>query len=251
MDMSAFFKSIHLRGPGKRLARLLLAAVATANLMLGIPAARADDEAPADDFALVDEPTSVDAVPTLADRCVGLPWSANVSLRDPLVFTYFYYWYSDESLSDPALAQLPPADQSFNWGDPSWHGRQLDDMRAAGIDVALPVFWGTDQDWSTVGLDTLVRARQEILLAGGSPPALGLFLDTNFLAQVLIDRPELSDLSSDDGMDFMADQAAEFFYRVPPCHLLTVDGRPIVFIWRPDTEDGTKFTYAGNVLTAL
>jgi hypothetical protein len=127
----------------------------------------------------------------------------------------------------------------------------LEDMHAAGVDVALPVFWGADLDWSMGGLDTMVQAREEMLRAGRSAPSLGLFLDTNFLAQVLIDRPELSDLSSEQGLDFVADQAAEFFSRVPPCHLLNVDGRPVIFIWRPDTEDGARFTYRGDVLTSL
>jgi hypothetical protein len=128
---------------------------------------------------------------------------------------------------------------------------QLQDMQAAGIDVALPVFWGDDLDWSIGGLDTMVQAREEILLAGGNAPALGLFLDTNFLARVLVDRPDLADLSSDDGIDFMTDQAAAFFAHVPACHLLNVDDRPVVFVWRPDTEDGSRFTFDGNVFTVL
>ncbi|MFN0070189.1 MAG: hypothetical protein ACKVVP_01705 [Chloroflexota bacterium] len=185
------------------------------------------------------------------DRCQGLPWVPSFTLRDPLVFTYFYYWYSTQSLTDPDLAQFPPRDQPFHWGDPAWHARQFEDMHAAGVDVALPVYWGTGLEWSTDGQDAMVQARAEMLQSGRSAPSLALFLDTNFLAEVLADRPELADLSSAEGLDFMADEAAGFYARVPACHWLTVDGRPVIFLWRPDTEDGARFTYANDVLAVL
>jgi hypothetical protein len=103
---------------GIRLARMLLAAITAASVLINPPIARAEDDMAEDEPILVEESTPAQQEAALADRCAGLPWAVNVSPRDRLVFTYFYYWYSDESLSDPGLAQFPPAGQSFNWWDP-------------------------------------------------------------------------------------------------------------------------------------
>src|SRR5262245_40567928 len=128
MEMLISLRSTPPIEPGIRLARLLLAVITAASLLLSPFAVQAQDEMGEDEPAVVEEtiPEQPEAAP--ADRCAGLPWAVNVSPRDRLVFTYFYYWYSDESLSDPGLAQFPPAGQSFNWWDPDWHARQLEDM---------------------------------------------------------------------------------------------------------------------------
>jgi hypothetical protein len=42
-----------------------------------------------------------------------------------------------------------------------------------------------------------------------------------------------------------------FFDRVPACHWATVDGRPLIFLWRPDTEDGDAFRFDQDAIDAL
>ena len=39
-----------------------------------------------------------------------------------------------------------------------------------------------------------------LLAAGVRPPAIGLFFDTNLYATILPERPELSNLTTDDGI---------------------------------------------------
>lgn len=187
----------------------------------------------------------------LADQCAGVPPALNVGARVPLVFTYFYYWYSEESLTDPQLAQRPPMNTPFHWSDPAWHARELEDMVNAGVDVVLPVYWGSREDWSRGGLDALVEARTARLQAGLPAPSLGLFFDTNLLSLVVAERPELADLTDEAGIEFLVDEMMAFFDRAPACHRLSIDSQPVIFVWRPDTEDGAQLTFRGDILTEL
>jgi hypothetical protein len=169
--------------------------------------------------------------------------SAVFGRDDHLVMTYYYYWYDEASLRDPALSQHPPAEPALDWRSVRWHERQLADMASAGIDVALAVYWGDTDTWSLDGLDAMVQARENLLSAGVRAPAIGLFFDTNMYAMILPERPDLNDLTTDDGLDMMADQIGGFLDRVPPCHRARVDGRPLAFFWRADTEDGDQFKF--------
>jgi hypothetical protein len=167
--------------------------------------------------------------------------------------SYLYYWYDAESLDDPSLALHPPPGEPFDWRDPSWHRQQLADMGRAGIDVALAVYWGDRPDWSANGLTAMVKARQSLLAVGQQPPAIGLFLDTNLYASYELDDPDtpLTDLTDGDSLDFLADQIAGFFDRVPPCHRAQIDGRPLVFLWRPDVEGGTPLNFDQHTFERL
>jgi hypothetical protein len=177
---------------------------------------------------------------------LGRANSAVFGRDDRLVMTYYYYWYDEASLKDPALSQHPPPEPALDWRSVSWHERQLADMASAGIDVALAVYWGDTDTWSLDGLDAMVKARENLLSAGLRAPAIGLFFDTNMYAMILPERPELNDLTTDDGLDMMADQIGAFLDRVPPCHRARVDGRPLAFFWRADTEDGDRFKFDDN-----
>ena len=80
--------------------------------------------------------------------------------HDKIALTYYFYWYnvhSGEHFFNPldrtdSLTDHPPDDSlsDFSYTDVSWHQQQMKDMLAAGIDVALPVYWGNNQDffWS-------------------------------------------------------------------------------------------------------
>ena len=67
----------------------------------------------------------------------------------PIVATTYFYWYdaaTNEHIIDgdgtDALTDHPPTLEGFSYRNVDWHARQLDDMIASGIDVALPVYWG-------------------------------------------------------------------------------------------------------------
>ena len=189
------------------------------------------------------------AAPSLACRSGQQP--AGPRAEDQLVLTYLYYWYDALSLDDPGLTLHPPSGTPFDWADPSWHRQQLADMTEAGVDVALAVYWGDGPTWSIHGLDALVAARESLLISGQRPPTLGLFFDSNLYANLLADFPALGDLTSDAGLDIFAGQIASFFERVPPCHWARIDGRPLIFLWRPDTEDGGVLRFEPSTLEAL
>lgn len=179
------------------------------------------------------------------------PAARSFRADDRLVMTYLYYWYDPASLAEPALTLRPPVGQPFDWRDPSWHRRQLADMADVGVDVALAVYWGAGLTWSVEGLDRLVDARDSLLASGARPPALGLFFDSNLYASLLAEDPTLADLTSDIGLETFANQVASFFERVPHCHRALVDGRPLIFLWRPDTEDGGVLRFEPGTLDAL
>lgn len=182
-----------------------------------------------------------------AETCSG----RDVTAQTPLALTYLYYWYDAESLQDGALTLHPPLGQPFDWRDPSWHAQQLRDMDEAGVDVALAVYWGSGLDWSREGLEHLVEAREAMVRAGEHPPAVGLFLDSNFLAALTPDDPSLPDLTTDADMSFMVDEIEKFFAIVPACDRLTVNGEPLIVLWRPDTEDGDVFIFDQDTLETL
>jgi hypothetical protein len=183
--------------------------------------------------------------------CPGEGGAGSFAASDRLAMTYLYYWYEQASLDDPALTLRPPADQPFDWHDPAWHRQQLVDMEYAGIDVALAVYWGDVPEWSVRGLDELAAARGSLLASGAHPPAIALFLDTNLYTTLLPDEPELVDLMQARGQDVLADQVAGFFHRVPSCHWARIDGRPLIFFWRPDTEDGDVLKFDQDTMAGL
>lgn len=181
----------------------------------------------------------------------GILKAASFGPNDRLVMTYYYYWYDQASLLDPAMSQHPPADPPLDWRSVAWHERQFADMASAGVDVALAVYWGDTDAWSVQALAPMVQARENLLAAGLRPPAIGLFFDTNLYAQILPDRPELADLTTEAGLDMLAHQVGTYLEQVPPCHRARVDGRPLAFFWRADTEDGDYFTFDDRTFAGL
>ena len=142
--------------------------------------------------ALLSGRSAPSAVATVrSDSCVSGDGPAGFRADDRLVMTYLYYWYDSAALDAPALALHPPANQPFDWRDSDWHRRQLADMAEAGIDVALAVYWGDGPTWSTGGLEALVAARASLLAEVATPPAVGLFRDTNLCPALVRESPKL------------------------------------------------------------
>lgn len=110
-------------------------------------------------------------------------------------------------------------------------------MEAAGIDLALMVFWGAPSEhdpkaqlyWSYDGLGPLVRARDELLAEGKHPPAIGLFYDTSTLQYN--EWHEHIDLTTDYGRQWFYATVRDFFSCIPARHWAMMDGHPIVLLY--------------------
>jgi hypothetical protein len=169
------------------------------------------------------------------------------------VFTYFYYWYQPPD-GDPKNPQAShdltlhfPPDRPGDWRYKDWYLAQFQDMAAAGIDVALPVYWGhqlyPETTWSTGGLEPMVAALDELARAGKPYPKLGLFFDT-----YVIDG---ADLTNPDKLGWFLTQLREYFKRVPARHRAMQDGRPIIWLYLSNfanSFDVDTFRNVGDVL---
>jgi hypothetical protein len=166
--------------------------------------------------------------------------------KDRLVGTYYFYWY-DSSTKDhiidgdgtDALTTHPPTLADFSYKSVRWHRQQLEDMEAAGIDVALMVFWGSPAEhapnthlhWSFAGLPPLVRAREELLRAGKHPPQIGLFYDTSTLQHNHWNYH--ADLTTDYGRKFFYATIRDFYSCLPPQHWAMIENKPVVLLYSP------------------
>ncbi len=160
---------------------------------------------------------------------------------EPLVLTTYFYWYDIHTKShildadgSDALTDHPPTLDGVSYREPTWHRQQLRDMAVAGIDVALPVYWGTPgapDCWSDVGLPPMVQARQELTQGGEAVPRLGLFYDTSTLQY----NPQHYhvDLRTAAGRRWFYGTIRNFFSLVPPADRACVDGRPLVLLYAP------------------
>ena len=165
---------------------------------------------------------------------------------DDLLFTYYFYWYDiysgahiwdDPDQTDDALQDHPYTMEDFSFKSVAWHKKELLDMMDAGIDVALPVYWGAArmmERWSVEGLINLVRAEQELIAEGKTPPKIGLFFDTSTLKggeYVLKSADGATDLASPFGKAFFFKHIRDFYSLIPPALWARIDGRPVVWLY--------------------
>jgi len=158
--------------------------------------------------------------------------------NDRLVMTYFFYWYNVDTGEHifhhdgrDYLTDHPATTEDFTYTSPAWHRKELEDMLAAGIDIALPVYWGCPfcQDWSTVGLEKLVEACDEMTAEGIEPPKIGLFYDTSTLQYNSPHRQ--IDLTDQYGRDWLYATVRDFFAIVPPKYWAMIDGKPLILLY--------------------
>jgi len=157
----------------------------------------------------------------------------------PLVATSYFYWYDAETKlhvvnrdGTDALTDHPPTLDGFSYKNVAWHARQLADMTAAGIDVALPVYWGVPygvKNWSDEGLPPLVAARQRLLDEGKRVPRIGMFYDTSTLRHN--GRHYHVDLTTPAGRLWFYGTIRNFFSLIPARHRACIDGKPLVFLY--------------------
>ena len=167
---------------------------------------------------------------------------------DRIVATHYFYWYrwpdehffDDAGHTDTGLRHHFPDRASVSYESRSWHRRQMQDMTAAGIDVALCVYWGApnqydkgDIRFSVRGLPPLVAALDE-LSQSSTTPRIGLFYDTStLLARHAFPEPRANnvDLRTDEGKSIFYRTIRDFFRLVPPRHWACLDGRPIIQLY--------------------
>ena len=176
--------------------------------------------------------------------------ASSFGLSDRVVATHYFYWYkwpNEHFFDNPANRERDTLHCHFvdqtrvDYESAAWHRRQMEDMLAAGIDIALPVYWGTPNQYdkpgvsfSVRGLGPLTQALDEIAAEGRTPPRIGMFYDTTTLlaSYAFTDgRSENVDLRTDEGKEIFYRTIRDFFRLVPPRHWACLDGRPIVALY--------------------
>jgi hypothetical protein len=161
------------------------------------------------------------------------------SSSQPIVGTYFFYWFDATYLNGRQLGFDPfpfhPVDQaSQSFSDPAWYVRQFSDMLDAGIDFVLPDYWGEPGQYNrrvapapelnlfaTQGLPPMVEALGQLEESGRSLK-VALFLDTTILND--------EDLTTQRGKDIFYTTIRDFYSRIPARYWAAIDGRPIVWL---------------------
>jgi hypothetical protein len=159
--------------------------------------------------------------------------------KQPIIATTYFYWYDVESGAhildgdgSDALTTHPPTLIGFSYKNAAWHKRQLQDMAAAGIDVAMPVYWGApdgSHNWSDKGLPKLLEARSQLVDSRQKAPAIGMFYDTSTLQHN--QSGFHVDLTTQSGRQWFYGTIRNFFSQIPPRHRALVDGKPLVYLY--------------------
>ena len=163
---------------------------------------------------------------------------------EPVIATSYFYWYDIDSKShilnhdgSDALTTHPVSTEGFSWKNPRWHEKQFRQMVEAGIDVAIPVYWGAPTArqpdnfrFSDEGVPQMVKALDAMIANGEKTPTLGLFYDTSTLGGANAGGYEI-DLTTDAGKRWFYATIRNFFSLVPPKHRATIDGKPLVYLY--------------------
>lgn len=195
---------------------------------------------------------AADAPAPPADFRLGPPPGESIGLRPdeirpakgfaddaPILGTYLFYWYNDATREhfvnadgSDALVDHPARPEGYSYESPDWWRAELRDIRSAGIDFILPVFWGVPnhpKGWSFVGLRHLVTAWGRMKRAGEDPPQVGLFYDTSTL-QWNPQRVHV-ELGTGWGTDWFYGTIRDFFSLIPPRMWVMRRGGPVVFLY--------------------
>jgi hypothetical protein len=158
-----------------------------------------------------------------------------------IVATYYFYWYRYPDQHFDELTLHFPRDAEVSYESEAWHEKELEDMRAAEIDVCLPVYWGAlehydkpDVAFSVRGLPALVAAADALERAGKRPPRIGMFYDTSTLrndVRGVEPRNQRADLRTPEGRALFYGTIRDFFCQVPPRHWAEIDGSPLVVLY--------------------
>jgi hypothetical protein len=145
---------------------------------------------------------------------VGLPLPAQAqSAGDPLVLAFYYPWFDNNTWSYDTLSDLPA--EPYVSADRGVMGRQIDQAKAAGIDAFLVAWYGPGGGNQTE--PNLAALLEE---AGARNFKIGVLFETT------------SPFFGGSGDAQAALQHLQNSHVNHPA-FLRVDGRPVVFFWRP------------------
>lgn len=203
--------------------------------------------------------------PLIDGQIAPSEWNKNTSFTIPLpiempklpkhqlqktVATYYFYWYQGDPRKSAPFAHVREADGEsaltdhpikspgmwFSYDRVEWHKEELSDMKKAGIDVVLPVYWGdgvNSAGFARKGLDCMVEALRELKREGRPYPMVGMFFDTTAMFSAYGSKPDLRD---EEVKRTFYGMIKEFFQRVPEEFRAQVEmgderaGRPCVVI---------------------
>ena len=190
-----------------------------------------------------------DYQPPPAPGAFFAPKQGEISLQpfrtgDPVIATSYFYWYDIDSEAhilnhdgSDALTTHPVTTEGMSWKNPQWHKKQFRQMVEAGIDVAIPVYWGAPTAlqldafrFSDEGVPQMVAALDAMIANGEKTPTLGLFYDTSTLGGHNAGGYQI-DLTTDAGKRWFYATIRNFFSLVPPKHRATIDGKTLVFLY--------------------
>lgn len=185
----------------------------------------------------------------------GLIKRITFSSRKPVVATYVFYWYDSYSGSGlvgkggkDLLTHHPAYPEGYSWKDPDWWYREMVDMREAGIDVMILVYWGYPggyADWSFEGLGALVKAQDRMIADGLAPPKVGQFYSCDQLKEN--HRNYRADLTTVEGKEWFYTGIRDFYSMLPPSMWACIDGKPIVWLYYGNYASKHDDTWPGYV----
>ena len=167
----------------------------------------------------------------------------------------FYWWYTE--LPDRTE---PPPRLAWDARDPAWWAGVVREARDGGLGWLAPDAWGVDTTADPASLAPLITAIDRWA------PDLKVALFDDTTSEVLrknrarghgwtLDvRFDLSDVAGagEGGLEFFYDeQWKRFFQTVPARNRLTIDGRPVVFMWHGGFEWYTRQNFFHLMIDAL
>jgi hypothetical protein len=169
------------------------------------------------------------------------------SLSPRTVSALYFYWYDAQSgghLQPETLRThfvTPP-----DWHQVGWHEQQFRDMIDAGIDVALPNYWGYHPNaydaWTYEALPIMAQANRNLTNQGLHPPKIGMFFDTSATG--------MADLRTWQSIGAWERQMYDFYSRIPRDQWALVQGRPVVYLFTSDTT-GAMNQWTFDLASAL
>ncbi len=135
------------------------------------------------------------------------------SSSDPLVLAFYYTWYDENTWTYDRLSDLPA--QNYVSRDRGVMGRHIDQAKSAGIDALMVAWYGPGGDNQT---EPNLSAMLDEAAARGFHIGILFESDSPFLGS--------SDAVAGALQHAMSTHANHGAY-------LRVDGRPVIFFWRP------------------
>lgn len=146
-----------------------------------------------------------------------------------MLLTYYFYWYQGDPRKAAPFSHVRAQDGRseltdqpvrspgpwFSYDRIEWHKEELTDIKRAGIDIILPVYWGdpVNHAWfAAKGLDCMVEALRELKAEKKPYPLVGMFFDTTAMALAYGAKP---DLRNEEVKRTFYGMIHDFFDRVP------------------------------------